>query len=138
MVAEEVAAEPAARAQRVHDPAPQVAEILGRDEREAEARVHEVDGGPGRLLETRDLGRHLRVVEIPSPSEAHHRFRLSIDRDHAPASADELGGVPPGSRAEIHGQARLLEAIEGVEESCPRLVAGRVVEPTPVSHEGDA
>ena len=47
------------------------------------------------------------MIEVPPRREAHNRRRLTVDRDHAPAAADELRGVASGSGAEIDGQARV-------------------------------
>src|SRR6476646_1000955 len=102
-------AETAAGTERVDDPAPHSAEVVGGHERKAEARVDEVDVRPGRVFEPRELDRHLGVVEIDANNKADHRLGLAVDRDHAPTSAHELHGVAAGSRAEIDDEARLLE-----------------------------
>src|SRR5436190_21347686 len=121
VVAEELPAEAAAGPQRVDDLLPHARELLRRAEREREARVHEVARRPVGVFEARESRLELR--RCGDRSQPLDRLRLAIDREHAPAAPQQLGGVPSGAGAEVDRQPGRVEAPERVEERRTRVVA---------------
>ena len=133
-LAEELAAEATAGAQRAPDRSPGALELVGWTERQREARVHEVRLRQVDLTMPRDdvLERRARVCP---PEEQLDRSGLRVDREHAPAPAQKLECVAPGAAAEVDsppGRAALgLVELERPQKRVAGGVAGRCEVPDP-------
>ena len=140
-VTEELPAEAPSALQRRDDPLPDVPKMLGRAEGEREARVDEARAGQCRVLEPCDLrfeAAQALGTEIVSLHEPLDRLFLGVDREHAPASSEQLRGVSPGAAAEVDREQCLLarvglvlEPFQREEECLSRKIARRVVEGSP-------
>src|SRR5215210_5803371 len=109
-------------------------ERIWRAKRERPARVDEVARREHRVLEPRDLRRQ-PLVRRCVLANALDRFLLRVDREDAPAAAQQLERVAPGSAAEVDGDTGLVEQGERFEQRLARLAAGRGVVPGPSAHE---